>query len=127
MERRSRVLFLCAFALSVTPAAASPTEVWFCNMQNGERWDLGLSAIWGLGLVKGAKASGETYKIEKSTAPVVRATGPYGPKGELASRPDLVIFDPKSGELTVTTMGSSEKRKGKCDLQPLPEIRIKPG
>lgn len=94
-------------------------------MQGGERWVLALSSIWGLGLTRSAKAvQPETYKIEKSNAVIVRAAGPYGPKGEIG--PDQLTFNPRSGELTVTPKGSHAARKGKCDLEPLPRLQIQP-
>ena len=113
---------MCAFALAATPVTASPTEIWDCKMHNGERWAVALSSIWGLSLRKGAQAARwEDYKVKGHNAGMVQATGPYGLKGEKGSEPDLVVFDPESGDLTVTAIGSSERRKGKCDLVPMPK------
>lgn len=112
---------MCALALSVTPVIASPTQIWDCKMYSGERWALALSSIWGVELRKGTQtARWAEYKIEGRDDGLVRATGPNGPKGESVSKPDLLLFNPRSGELTVTTIGSSERRKGKCDLVPFP-------
>jgi hypothetical protein len=126
MRRHSRTLLTCAFALSATPVAASPTQIWNCKMHNGESWGLALSSIWGVSLRKGTKVRWEDYKAEESDAVIVKATGPYRPKGKIEFKPDQLVFDPRSGELTVTTKSSRTARKGKCELEPTPQIQIKP-